>query len=112
MLYRVGTRLAHPWQESAIQRFEQDNIVASRWEPSIEEYKETLKIAGMSKQQGLKQQMMDAAMFNVNTLVHHGSSIFLHCNRCFFCRWSDRICKLIQACSNKVKKLLSEYCEL
>ena len=77
MFCRLGHKVDHPSsyrQESAVKRFEQDNSVVPRWEPSMEEYKEALKIAGMSKQQGLKQQMMDAAkerMFYVNTLTHH-----------------------------------------
>ena len=124
VLCRFGTRLTRPSscrQESAVQRFEQDNNVASRWEPSMEEYKEALKIAGMSKQQGLKQQMMDAAkerMFYVNTLVHHAGKVHQYSytvTDALFVggqKQANRVSKLIQACSNKVKKLLSEYCEL
>lgn len=57
-----------------------ENSVTSRWVPTMEEYKEALKIANMGKQQDLKQQMLEAAkerMFYLNTLTHHAGNALI-----------------------------------
>ena len=55
-----------------------ENGVERRWEPSMEEYMEALKIANVGKQQVLKQAMMDSAKeraFYLITLSHHAGMV-------------------------------------
>lgn len=50
--------------------------VQSRWKPEMEEYKEALKILTMSKQQEMKQQMLESAkerIFYLATITHHAN---------------------------------------
>lgn len=106
--------------EHAVQRIELENGVRERWEPHMEEYKEAFKIINIGKQQVLKQQMQETArerVFYLTTLAHHAGcaqyigSVY-HFINTGGQKQASRVSKMIQMCTHRIKKLLSQYQEL
>lgn len=122
--------------ESLVRRFEMEHGVAVRWDKQMEEYQEAVKIASMGKRQKLKEEMLNVArerVFYMNTLTYHagkqrvellvprhGASViklyvFIQQVLLLFTggqKQAQRVSKLIQSSTHRIKKLHSQYQEL